>query len=294
MPMTKAEDSPPHEAHNSKVSPTAWGVAYLRTFTDIPYTKEIFEMLEARRIAAGISDYAGEMKKATLAPQLEARYKLVDRLIGSVGVNQILEVASGLAPRGLNLTSANPEIHFVDTDFPAMIDDKRDILQNLGITLPTNLTMRHVDALSQSDLAAAASSFSVHEPVVVVNEGLMRYLDFDKKTIYANNVRKLLEQFGGVWITPDISLRSAMGREDEIAPGHIHKLQNMTDVDLSKNVFESEDHAEDFFTGLGFAVERHSFLEVSDELVSPARLGMSAQQVERLNGPCPAFIMRLA
>ena len=291
--MVKAEDSPKAEAHSSKVSPTSWGVAYLRKFSAIPFSTEIFELLEARRIAAGIPDFAGEMKRAPLAPQLEARYKLVDRLVNSTGIDQILEVASGSAPRGINFAIANPATSYVETDLPSMAAEKRDILANLSIELPKNLKIEPADALSIEDLERAVAGFSEQKPIVIVNEGLMRYLNFTQKTIYARNVKQLLERFGGAWITPDISLRSAMEREDEVADGHIQKLATMTGVDLSQNVFENEDQAQDFFEGLGFTVETHSFLEVSDELVSPGKLGMSPEQVERLNGPCPAFVMRL-
>jgi len=291
--MPEIEGSPKRETDNSRVSPTAWGVAYLRTFSDIPFTKEIFEALEAQRLADGTPNFAEEMMKAPLAPQLEARYKLVDRLITKVGSDQVLEIGSGLAPRGLNFTWTNPTITYVDTDLASMIADKKRIFASMGISLPDNLVLRPGDALSSDDMQATTAAFSPDKPVVIVNEGLMRYLNFDQKTKYAQSVRAILERFGGAWVTPDISLRSAMAREDEVASGHIHKLQKMTGVDLSQNVFESEDQAEEFFAELGFTVERHNFLEVSDELVSPTKLGMSAEQVTRLNGPCPAFVMRL-
>lgn len=294
MGMAKAEDSPARETRGSKVSPTAWGVAYLRTFTDIPLTKEIYDALEAQRSADDTPDFAEELKWAPLAPQLEARYKLTDRLITAVGAKQILEVASGLTPRGLNFTRQDTSIHYVDTDLPDVIADKKQIFSDIGIHLPGNLTLLPGDALNSEELQAATTNFSPGDPVVIVNEGLMRYLNFDQKTKYAQNVRAILERFGGAWITPDISLRSAMAREDEVTSNHIQNLQQMTGVDLSQNVFESQDQAENYFNGLGFKVERHSFLEVSDELVSPSRLDMTAEQVERLNGPCPAFVMRLA
>jgi len=110
----------------------------------------------------------------------------------------------------------------------------------------------------------------------------------------ARNVHGLLSEFGGAWITPDISLRAALSREDEIVGGHIQSLAQTTGINISQNVFEDESHARDFFEALGFKIESHSFLEVSDRLVSPAKVGMTAKDVKRLNEPCVAFVMTLA
>ena len=57
------------------ISPTAILTSYPRTFTDIPYEKEIFKWL---------SKNCNENVKLNklLAPEIEARYKLTDKLYG--------------------------------------------------------------------------------------------------------------------------------------------------------------------------------------------------------------------
>src|SRR5579859_6441679 len=199
----------PESSANSKVPPTAWGVAYLRTFTDTPFTAEIFKILEDRRKAQGTPDFAEEMKRAPLAPQLEARYKLVDRLVRAQSADQILEVASGLAPRGVNFALSDPHLRYVEVDLPEMATQKRDILSHLDISLPGNLEVKDGDALSFDDLVKAVAGFTKDRSIVVVNEGLMRYLNFDQKATLAQNVKRLLQEFYGAWVTPDISLRSS-------------------------------------------------------------------------------------
>jgi len=276
---------------HAKVGPTAYGVAYLRSFSDIPLTKEFYEALKAHEANTAGFDRANRDR---LAPQLEARYKLVDDLIATNGNNQIVELAAGVAPRGINLASANPDINYVEVDLPGVVGEKRAILGSLDMSLPGNLLVTEGDALSLTDIEVAISSFEDDEPITVVNEGLMRYLTFDEKTILASNVRALLQQHGGVWITPDISLRKALASEDQAAEGHTQKLKETTGIDIDKNVFEDEQHAKEFFEGLGFIVERHSFLEVTDQLVSPDKLDMTDEEVEQLNAPCVAFVMRLA
>ena len=55
-----------------------------------------------------------------------------------------------------------------------------------------------------------ATRFFNEEPIAVVNEGLLQYLDSQEKTVLGRNVHQLLKRFGGIWITPDISKRSRM------------------------------------------------------------------------------------
>jgi hypothetical protein len=48
----------------------------------------------------------------------------------------------------------------------------------------------------------------------------------------------------------------------------------------------------DFQEGLGFDIERHSFTEVSQELVSPKKLNLPSEEVQKIIGRV-AFVMRL-
>ncbi|MDB5164875.1 MAG: hypothetical protein JWL89_501 [Candidatus Saccharibacteria bacterium] len=291
--MTDNEVTPLLEADHSRVAPTAWGVAYLRTFSDVPLSQEVFEALDKHVQAAGEPGIATKANRDHLAPQLEARYKLVDNLILEANVHQVLELASGVATHGINLARSHPELTYVELDLPGVVKEKRAIIEEVGIQIPANLTIQEGDALKADDITQAMTVLSKDEPVAIVNEGLMRYLTFDEKTVLARAVHQLLSEYGGVWITPDISLRQALSREDEAASGHTQSLKQTTGIDIDKNVFEDEQHAKDFFENLGFNVERHSFLEVTDQLVSPSKLNMSAEEVQRLNEPCVAFVMTI-
>jgi len=279
---------------HSKVAPTAWGVAYLRTMTDIPMAETMFRGLESQLEASGESSPAWKGDRDHLAPQLEARYKLVERLLRATGCNQVLELASGMATHGINTAQANPVIQYVELDLPGVTKQKRAVLKAAGIGLPPNLKIINGDVLDPSDIKQATTSFDKSKNVAIMNEGLLRYLTFAQKKQVANNVRGVLEVFGGNWVTPDVSLQQAMAREDERAKGHTANIAMTTGIDLSKNVFRDEQHARDFFEGLGFTVDSHTFLEVTDELVSPVLLGMSDEEVIRLNEPCVAFVMTLA
>lgn len=295
--MEKIEQK--ENSNYEKVGPTAWGVAWHRTLSDIKYAKEIFEELDkiVKPENQAEREYIESVRKSKIAPQIEARYKLIDRLVRENNTNQILELAAGLVGRGLAMTEENPSLEYVEVDLPVMAGNKRTLIQNLisegKAKLQDNLHVENGDALNRDSLFAAARYFK-NEPITVIHEGLLRYLNFDEKRIVANNIHALLEKFGGTWITSDITLkrvlRSEQGEERE---DNRKKVLLMSGIDVSANSFENENEARKFFEELGFSVERHGFMEVIDELVSPAKIDLSREGVEDLLKDPVVFVMKL-
>jgi O-methyltransferase involved in polyketide biosynthesis len=287
---------------NERISPTAWLAAYQRTLADIPLASAIFHELEALRAETRAApELAGV--DALKAPQSgvmwEARYKLVNHLLAAHPVRQVLELAAGFSPRGLNQTG-DAAITYVELDLPGVIQDKQRIVSALlaqGRLAPRpNFHLAAGDALNLADVQAAARYFAAGPTrtrptsdasgasVAVVNEGLLLYLDYAQRAALASNIHALLEQFGGVWITPDIDVQLAPGAFGAAAgamPARLSQIAALTGVDVLKNRFESEDAARAFFEGQGFQVERHSFLEVADQLVLPRHEALAPKALER-------------
>lgn len=126
----------------------------------------------------------------TLETLLRARHAIIDELLhqaiedGRVG--QVVEVASGLSPRGLRFVMRHPHLRYVEADLPAMARRKRDALRGRGL-----LEARHevvdVDALSDDGPLSIAAAVAPHlDPAVgtaIVTEGLVNY--FDEATVRA-------------------------------------------------------------------------------------------------------------
>jgi len=284
---------------NERISPTAWLVAYERTLSDIPLSSEVFHELDAIvRETRAASDVAGvdALKAPAAAVVWEARYKLVNHLLQAHPVTQVLELAAGFSPRGLNL-AGDPSVTYVEMDLPGVIEDKQRIVDALvadgAIPARPNFHLAVGDALNLADLHAAAGYFA-DRPIAVVNEGLLHYLDHAQRAALAGHVRALLEQYGGVWITPDIDIQFRPGTDFGPAAGavkeRVAQVGALTGVDMLKNRFESEDAARAFFEELGFQVERHSFMEVADQLVLPVKEPLAQMALEH----GVAFVMRLA
>lgn len=278
------------------IIPTGWLTAYGRTFSNIRYAQEMFDQLEAICKANDSTEILEVMKDANLAPQFEARHKLLDQLLRQTGIKQVVEVAAGLSTRGLEITDDN-SYEYVELDLPSMIAAKKRIVASLQkeriIPKRQNLHFEAGSAVELGDVLRATRRFDQDKPIVIVNEGLLRYLNFGDKGKYADNVRKLLKKFGGVWITSDISLPKVVYKEKDIMPERRKKISEITGVNVDDNLFKGEKDAKQFFERLGFDVESHSFMKVIDDLTSPAKLGMPRDYVEAINASPVCFVMHL-
>lgn len=275
------------KSSHERVSVTAWRVAYRRTLSDIPFSAEIFDELQKimrRTRSTAELEELDQLVQPDITPIFEARFKLVNRLLKARGARQILEIAAGFSPRSLEM-ARDASVEYSEMDLAGVMGEKRSIFEELAkqskIPAYPNVHLNAGNALAMGDLLAAVKPFR-KEPIAVVNEGLLRYLTFEEKAIVARNVQELLRLFGGVWITPDLSLRpqSAFGLSGEERREQFARIERITGIDVSKNYFEDEDAARAFFEDLGFRIERHSFMEIADELVSPQRLQLSNEQVE--------------
>jgi O-methyltransferase involved in polyketide biosynthesis len=130
---------------------------------------------------------------ATGGPTLEGlllgRHRAMDALlteaITSGRVGQVVEIAAGLSPRGLRYTAAHDGLVYVEADLPAMAQQKRDALADLGTPLSPHHRVVDVDALATDGPLSLASVMAGLDPTVgtaVITEGLLNYLPTDAVT----------------------------------------------------------------------------------------------------------------
>lgn len=258
---------------HERISPTAWLIAYHRTLSDIPLAPEIFHELEkivAQERSAANAARVDALRSASGAIVWEARFKIINHVLKMHRPKQVLELAAGFSSRGLDL-ARDPSVTYVELDLPDLVKDKRQIVEALisqgTIPVQPNYHLVAGNALEVQDLLSA-SRFFAEEPIAVVNEGFLPYLDRSERTTLAKNILTLLERFGGMWITPDIDVQLPAETSDLIKARNA-QTQRLTGIDILKNRFENEAAARTFFEELGFNVERHRFMEVADQLVSP-------------------------
>src|SRR5579859_6377564 len=113
---------------HERISPTAWLVAYQRTLSDIPLSAEIFYELQAIMQQTHSQEEIAQieaLKSSTMAVMWEARFKIVNHVLKAHPVGQVIELAAGFSPRGLNLARSAPTTTYVEVDLPGIIQDKR-------------------------------------------------------------------------------------------------------------------------------------------------------------------------
>lgn len=250
-----------------KISYTARGVAYARTFSDIPYCKEIAALCDADSIPPN----SAELHRH-LSPYFEGRFKAQTILLEKSGIKNIIELAAGLSPRGLIMTE-DPTIHYIETDLSGMLRQKQlvvsAIVRKKQMAFPKNLRFAEVNVLEKDALVRAVAQLP-KGPIAIGHEGLLAYFTREEKRKLAEIVHDILEQRGGVWITPDIFTRadlikSAPNKETRES---VDEALKDTESDYRSNAFMDNQDAEIFFAEHGFACARYPIGEVAGNLVS--------------------------
>jgi O-methyltransferase involved in polyketide biosynthesis len=115
---------------------------------------------------------------------LLARHATIDRLLSRAieeeGLTQVIEVACGLSARGWRFMDRyGDRLTYVEGDLSDMAELKRDALARIG-SLGERHRVEELDALRDDgpgSLAAVADSLNPGEPLAIITEGLLGYLE---------------------------------------------------------------------------------------------------------------------
>lgn len=242
------------------ISSTAIITSYPRTFTDIPYEKDIYKWLKNN-----YEDNSIKLDKR-LAPEIEARYKLMNKLLDKCNINQIIELAAGYSSRGLIYSQKG--YNYIEMDLENVSNNKK-LAINSFMEVPTNLKILSGNALEKSDFEKCKQYLNSNSKIAIINEGLLRYLTFDEKRIVAENIFNLLKEYGGVWITCDVTPKKFIQKQNEFMPEFNNNLNTITSRNNLTDRFENIEHINKFMKEIGFNnIEIHKFIEVKEQLTS--------------------------
>ena len=273
-----------------KISVTAKLTAYMRQFSDIPYAKDIAEAVHARQAFDDLVRTHGLSPGDLLwyAPIFEVRYKSIAARLRASGIDQVLELASGLSLRGLAMTEENAELTYVETDLEGLTAEKRTLVAGLRRRhrLPDNERhqLRTANALELPALWHATVSFHRDRPIAVVSEGLLQYLSAAELEQVAGNVHALLDAFapGGLWLTPDFSFKDEAAPLSERQRRFRAVVTGATDRQMYENAFADGAAMEAFLARLRFTSLQLRQLDEVSSLTSPAAVGLAPETVDRL------------
>ena len=215
----------------------------------------------------------------------ENRYWSINQLMQSLDITNILELSSGFSFRGLDLSRQKP-VHYIDTDLPDLIATKKQFVEALTgehppadssapthnpanatadsptvrLSKPGHYELRALNVLDEHAFDAIVDSFPPGE-LLIVNEGLLVYLDQAEKETLCRTIRKALQRRGGYWITGDVYIQkeldpSLIDREDSF-----HQFLQQHNIEEKK--FRDFESAAEFFTRMGFIIDREAITDVS-------------------------------
>ncbi|WP_420428139.1 class I SAM-dependent methyltransferase [Algiphilus sp.] len=118
-----------------------------------------------------------------LDDMLHARHCAIDRLleraIVSGSITHVVELAAGHSARGWRMKQRfGPGLHYIETDLPAMAEEKEALLSRAGLLSPQH-EVRALDAgvsAGANSLPALLDTLPAAAGVAVISEGLLNYL----------------------------------------------------------------------------------------------------------------------
>jgi O-methyltransferase involved in polyketide biosynthesis len=173
--------------HPETISPTAHYTGYV--WYAHGQSHDAFATRTGRlmyRALRGANVLAQRIGMPSLEGMLLARHRLIDlrlaQAIDAGEIQQIIEVAAGLSPRGWRFATRYADrITYVEADLPGMIANKRRILAALGGETAHHRTAE-VDALvdtGPTSLAAVCATLDPTKGTAILTEGLVNYFERD-------------------------------------------------------------------------------------------------------------------
>lgn len=165
------------------------------------------------------------LSRATGGPTLEggllARHRVIDKLLADAietgVVEQVIEVACGMSPRGWRFSERYGErITYVEADLPAMAERKREALRRMG-SLGDHHRVIALDALRDGgpgSLAEAAEALDPGKGLAIITEGLLTYLDHESVLTLWRRFAGVAAGFRGGLYLSDLRLSENAGRTE--------------------------------------------------------------------------------
>lgn len=162
----------------------------------------------------------------TLEHFLLARHRIIDHLlaeeIAAGKITQVVELACGMSPRGLDLARRFPDLTYVEVDLPEMAELKRAELRRVVKTADAfedSTTGRHrveaADVMAGVQLAKVFSGLDRTAGTAVVTEGLVNYFPQHQVVELWRRISHELRRFPCGLYLSDLHVRSEAGLPDK-------------------------------------------------------------------------------
>ena len=205
----------------------------------------------------------------------EARYHIGNIMAERSGCDVIVDLPCGYVPRGLAISGAGKQ--FYGLDLPAVIEELEPAIRGIATKEQNELMHFHsVDATNLDSLKSALDG--AHGKLCILMDGLLGYFNDPELEAVCNNIREILKEHGGMWITADKYARE-LGAETFTAltdsNGEIVKQMmekggtRVADIPVNHTVIQGTvPEAEQYFRDHGFEIKEMSYGEIVPDLLS--------------------------
>jgi len=268
------------EKEYSKISPTAVFCARMRAKQELPFAKEIVNLIDTKfnDLVEDLPDYGDTLNsKSDFIPFIEGRYYSLNESLSKIDNAFIVEIASGLSPRSLEFSSKENVI-FVETELRGLINLKEKILKEIIHQKKLddkNLFFVSVNPLGKKDMDKIGKLYlerGKDKRIIIIHEGLLMYFDKNEKKKFRDNINYLFETYSkeGLWLTSDFS-RMKKKKNEVLGKENIRdKISKVTKREF--DYFESEKETKEFLRKGGFKSEIISNEKVIDDLIEKKSL----------------------
>ena len=208
-------------------------------------------------------EQAGLVKQLVPAffSQVETRFAVTNEIIRSLGVKTVLDLPCGYTPRGIKLAKSG--IKYYGCDLPAVIDEIAPAVKKV-IGENENIRYTAVDATNYDSLKAALAG--AEGELFITTEGMLMYFTQKEIEEVFSNIRHLLNEYGGKWVTCDNTLMNSQKEiigavmgispddgESFAAVGRMAAVA-MSDTEQAANLFFDKDieKVKKFISDMGF------------------------------------------
>ncbi len=138
---------------------------------------------------------------------VETRFFLSNNFIKESAAKTVVDLPCGYTARGVKLAKSG--IDYYGFDLPAVIDAMKPAVNNV-IGSNENIKYQEVDATNYASLKKGLGD--VKGELHITTEGLLMYLTQAELETVFGNIRKLLLEYGGKWVTVDNELSLAQNK----------------------------------------------------------------------------------
>ena len=172
------------------------------TLFQLAYTDDKDAIAIAGKLGLTLENTQGDMSPPELlnnATILETRFRTMGVLAEQSGFTEV-DLPCGYTPRAIEF--ARKGKRFIGLDLPAAIAEAKPVITSLIDPEKRELvSFEGVDATNYESMKAVLDNIA--GPLCITTEGLLMYFTDSETSQLCDNIRRILAQHGGCWITSD-------------------------------------------------------------------------------------------